>query len=271
MKNKKIIKKPTKTLKTSKTKVSQKPTKISKTSKTKEAVTIDKSPINNIKSKEDSKNISLSDSFTTELRVNTVSLTDEKFAEILSKIIKTYKKIKTNSGKIPNKKFLKLFANYDINDEMSNKIFNSLKDNNITIIPEDDGVDLTNIDDFKLEISNAAKKIGEIQGKKYIGSKESVSDGIKVFLSSLSSSRLLTQKEENELAKLYATGDEEQKQHVINQLVTSNLRLVIANAKRYLNSGLELDDLIQEGVAGLIKAIEKFDYKLNLKFSTYAT
>ena len=78
---------------------------------------------------------------------------------------------------------------------------------------------------------------------------------------------LLTKAQEIELAKRIERGDLEAKEKMIN----SNLRLVISNARRYQNLGLPLTDLIQEGILGLIRATEKFDWRRGFKFSTYAT
>jgi len=78
---------------------------------------------------------------------------------------------------------------------------------------------------------------------------------------------LLTKAQENELARAIERGDLRAKERLIN----SNLRLVVANAKRYQGHGLALLDLIQEGILGLIRATEKFDWRRGYKFSTYAT
>jgi RNA polymerase primary sigma factor len=92
-------------------------------------------------------------------------------------------------------------------------------------------------------------------------------DALQLFLREASRHSLLSREEEVELAQRIERGDLEAK----DRLVNSNLRLVVANAKRYQNQGLSLLDLIQEGVLGLIRATEKFDWRRGFKFSTYAT
>jgi RNA polymerase primary sigma factor len=92
-------------------------------------------------------------------------------------------------------------------------------------------------------------------------------DALQLFLREASRYDLLTREQEVELAKRIELGDLEAKERLIN----SNLRLVVANAKRYQNQGLSLLDLMQEGVLGLIRAAEKFDWRRGFKFSTYAT
>lgn len=93
-----------------------------------------------------------------------------------------------------------------------------------------------------------------------------VADSVDMYLSHIGKSQLLTAQQERDLAKRASEGDLEAKQ----RLVESNLKLVIAVAKRYLKSGLPFSDIIQEGNLGLIKAVETFDYTLGYRFSTYA-
>ena len=95
----------------------------------------------------------------------------------------------------------------------------------------------------------------------------STTDALQLFLNEAARYPLLTAKEEVELAKRVERGDDEAKAKMIN----SNLRLVVSIAKRYQGHGLCLLDLIQEGVLGLIRAVEKFDWRRGYKFSTYAT
>jgi RNA polymerase primary sigma factor len=92
-------------------------------------------------------------------------------------------------------------------------------------------------------------------------------DSLQLFLNEIGRYPLLTAEEEVELAKRIERGDLEAKERMIN----SNLRLVVSIAKRYQGHGLSLLDLIQEGVLGLIRAVEKFDWRRGFKFSTYAT
>jgi RNA polymerase primary sigma factor len=92
-------------------------------------------------------------------------------------------------------------------------------------------------------------------------------DTLQLFLNEAGRYRLLTALEEVELAKRIERGDKEAKDLMIN----SNLRLVVSIAKKYQGHGISLLDLIQEGIIGLIRAVEKFDWRRGYKFSTYAT
>jgi RNA polymerase primary sigma factor len=95
----------------------------------------------------------------------------------------------------------------------------------------------------------------------------STTDALELFLNEIGRYPLLTAAEEIELAKRIEAGD----RAALDRMVTSNLRLVVSIAKHYRGHGLSLLDLIQEGVLGLIRAAEKFDWRRELKFSTYAT
>nr|WP_314460456.1 RNA polymerase sigma factor RpoD [uncultured Clostridium sp.] len=95
----------------------------------------------------------------------------------------------------------------------------------------------------------------------------SVEDPVRMYLKEIGKVPLLSSEDEIELAKKIELGDEESKQ----RLTEANLRLVVSIAKRYVGRGMQFLDLIQEGNLGLIKAVEKFDYRKGYKFSTYAT
>ena len=94
-----------------------------------------------------------------------------------------------------------------------------------------------------------------------------IDDPVRAYLKEIGKISLLSSDEEIELAKQIEAGDEEAKR----KLIESNLRLVVSVAKKYVGRGMQLLDLIQEGNLGLLKAVEKFDYTMNFKFSTYAT
>ncbi|MFZ5822955.1 MAG: RNA polymerase sigma factor RpoD [Bacillota bacterium] len=94
-----------------------------------------------------------------------------------------------------------------------------------------------------------------------------IDDPVRMYLKEIGRVPLLSAEEEVELAKRIEQGDEEAKR----RLAEANLRLVVSIAKRYVGRGMQFLDLIQEGNLGLIKAVEKFDYRKGYKFSTYAT
>jgi RNA polymerase primary sigma factor len=96
-------------------------------------------------------------------------------------------------------------------------------------------------------------------------------DILQMYLKEIGKSKILTKKEEIELGRKIMEGSVLERQKAKEKLVQSNLRLVVSIAKRYIGQGVLFMDLVQEGSLGLIKAAEKFDYKKNFKFSTYAT
>jgi RNA polymerase primary sigma factor len=109
----------------------------------------------------------------------------------------------------------------------------------------------------------------DIEESTYVNSEVAAmtTDSLQLFLNEAGRYPLLTAAEEVELAKGVERGDKRAKDRMIN----SNLRLVVSIAKKYQGHGLPLIDLIQEGIIGLIRAVEKFDWRRGFKFSTYAT
>jgi RNA polymerase primary sigma factor len=109
----------------------------------------------------------------------------------------------------------------------------------------------------------------DVAGSTYVNGDLAVAttDALQLFLNEAGRYKLLTAPEEVELAKRIERGDKEAKDLMIN----SNLRLVVSIAKKYQGHGISLLDLIQEGIIGLIRAVEKFDWRRGYKFSTYAT
>ena len=149
----------------------------------------------------------------------------------------------------------------ELNLERMEQIFAFLEGNNVDIltITDDDGDDEILIND---DIEEDVEKI-DISVPDGI----SIEDPVRMYLKEIGKVPLLSAEEEIELAKKMEEGDERAKQ----KLAEANLRLVVSIAKRYVGRGMLFLDLIQEGNLGLIKAVEKFDYRKGYKFSTYAT
>lgn len=96
-------------------------------------------------------------------------------------------------------------------------------------------------------------------------------DILQMYLKEIGRKRMLTKEEELELGRIIQEGSEDEKKRAKTKLVQANLRLVVSIAKKYIGQGVLFMDLVQEGSLGLIKAAEKYDYRKNFKFSTYAT
>ena len=96
-------------------------------------------------------------------------------------------------------------------------------------------------------------------------------DILQMYLKEIGRKKMLSKTDEAELGKKIQEGNTKEREQAIKDLVQANLRLVVSIAKKYIGQGVLFMDLVQEGSFGLIKAAEKFDYKKNFKFSTYAT
>lgn len=125
-----------------------------------------------------------------------------------------------------------------------------------------DKFDIEEIEEFRKSLGDE-KSLGNVDD---LGS-DALDDPVRMYLKEIGQHPLLSPERERELAKLKQQGDK----HAFDILIESNLRLVVSIAKKYLGHGLSLLDLIQEGNLGLIRGIEKFDYKMNFKLSTFAT
>lgn len=163
----------------------------------------------------------------------------EKIEQIYDKIEELNIEITDRESVLPKDEEIIEVEEIDDEDELSNG--------------KDDDIDVDVDDDDKLEIKVP-------KGVK-------VDDPVRMYLKEIGNIALLTQEEEIAIAKRMEEGSEEAKA----ELAEANLRLVVSIAKRYMGRGMPFLDLIQEGNLGLMKAVEKFEYKKGFKFSTYAT
>ncbi|NLX63215.1 MAG: RNA polymerase sigma factor RpoD [Clostridiaceae bacterium] len=152
------------------------------------------------------------------------------------------------------------FEHVDMSPEQIEKIYETLEKLGIEIVPE------IGEEDFDV-IPFIDKEIEEDEDDLSLPEGISIDDPVRMYLKEIGKVPLLTSEEEIELAKRMEKGDEEAKK----RLAEANLRLVVSIAKRYVGRGMLFLDLIQEGNLGLIKAVEKFDFRKGFKFSTYAT
>src|SRR6188472_3166127 len=119
----------------------------------------------------------------------------------------------------------------------------------------------------RLEVVPAPAEVDDVDAVETEPTEPQTADPLKLYVRQIGDGPLLTPAQERELARLKDEGDEAAKR----KLIESNLRLVMSITRNYTRAGVPLLDLIQEGNLGLIRAVEKFDYKLGFKLSTYAT
>lgn len=162
---------------------------------------------------------------------------------------------------------LEYFDDMELTEEQMDKVIETLEHNKIDIlhiIENDTDMLLEDEEDIAIdeedEINLESVDLSVPEGV-------SLEDPVRMYLKEIGKVPLLTNEEEIELAKRIESGDEEAKK----KLAEANLRLVVSIAKRYVGRGMQLLDVIQEGNLGLIKAVDKFDYRKGFKFSTYAT
>ena len=186
------------------------------------------------------------------------------FEEKLSKLLEL---AKSKKNVLDEKEVLDAFAGEELTPEKLDSIYDFLDKKHVDVLKmsNDDDMDpdlFSEDEDADPEDEIDVEHI-DLSVPEGIG----VDDPVRMYLKEIGKVPLLSPDEEIELAKKIELGDEEAKK----KLAESNLRLVVSIAKRYAGRGMQLLDLIQEGNLGLIKAVEKFDYRKGYKFSTYAT
>ena len=192
--------------------------------------------------------------------------TKQKFEEKLKELLEMAKAKKNVLEDVEVKAH---FAGLNLEEEHMDKVYEMLDKNNVDLLihindEEEEPVDeeLLMADTEELEVDVDLENL-DLSVPEGVG----IEDPVKMYLREIGKVPLLSAEDEIELAKKMEEGDEEAKK----KLAEANLRLVVSIAKRYVGRGLLFLDLIQEGNLGLIKAVEKFDYRKGYKFSTYAT
>ncbi|MBR1523503.1 MAG: RNA polymerase sigma factor RpoD [Lachnospiraceae bacterium] len=191
---------------------------------------------------------------------------DEKFEEKLKGIVETGRK---KENVLESQEIIEYFKGVDLSEDDYDRIWETLEKNGIDVLkmtpPSEDDLDVD--DDIPPEEIDNEEEVDVENVDLSIPETVSIEDPVRMYLKEIGKVPLLSAEEEVELAKRMELGDQDAK----NKLAEANLRLVVSIAKRYVGRGMLFLDLIQEGNLGLIKAVEKFDYRKGYKFSTYAT
>ena len=209
----------------------------------------------------------------------------------LDELKEDYKGIAKKNGSIAQKDVMASLEHLDMSDDDMDELWDWFNAENIQIVEDDDIEELTATDDDDLDLldddvddvedEDVDEKDNDLDGddeEKPLsnlldvssfssGGNVQLNDPVKMYLKEIGRVPLLKPEDEPEIAKRIEEGDEEAR----NILISSNLRLVVSIAKKYVGRGMLFLDLIQEGNMGLVKAVEKFDYTKGFKFSTYAT
>ena len=158
-----------------------------------------------------------------------------------------------------------------LTEEEIDELFDWINEKEILSAPEEEELILGEADEADEDLSDEEEDGEEedYQPEPYRedGRRVQTSDSVRIYLQEIGEIPLLSAEQERDAAKRAAEGDEDARQ----LLIKSNLRLVVSIAKRYMKRGLSLQDLIQEGNMGLMRAVSKFDYTKGFRFSTYAT
>jgi RNA polymerase primary sigma factor len=178
-----------------------------------------------------------------------------------SRTLKIKKLLKTGheQGFVTYRDILAIYPNAEENIEELDALYAKLMEENIDVFEVGDEVVETKED----PLENLKKQLDELTAKEA----KSTADPVRMYLREIGKVALLSAEEEIKLAQAAEKGDKKAAQRLTN----ANLRLVVSIAKKYVGRGLTLLDLIQEGNIGLMKAVEKYDWRRGFKFSTYAT
>ena len=192
---------------------------------------------------------------------------EQEFSEKLQKLLEL---ARSRKNVLEESEVTRFFRGEVLRPEQLDRIYDFLDDNNVDVLRPEDGLDMD--PDFFLEQQeeeggdpDAEIDVNDLSLSVPEG--VSVTDPVRMYLKEIGKVPLLSAEEEIEYARRMDEGDEEARK----RLAEANLRLVVSIAKRYVGRGMQFLDLIQGGNLGLLKAVEKYDYKKGFKFSTYAT
>ncbi|MDS0815458.1 RNA polymerase sigma factor RpoD [Lacticaseibacillus paracasei] len=194
---------------------------------------------------------------TTASSKRTTKTTTKAFDDAVKAVIKDYKKKKQITEDDLTDKLVKPF---ELKSGAIDDLMQKIEDNGIAIVDENGEPAAISLKKQKKVSKKEMSDMSAPSGVK-------INDPVRMYLKEIGRVSLLTADEEVSLALKIEQGDQEAKQ----RLAEANLRLVVSIAKRYVGRGMQFLDLIQEGNMGLMKAVEKFDYRKGFKFSTYAT
>lgn len=226
------------------------------------------------------------------------ALKNKKFASVED--AKLYLEAMRDVGQdILQNEFMESISNLHLDDEATDQLFNWCEDNGINFVMDNDeedyeSEDADDLDEDEEDENSVEDEISQLEQTFANASHTKINDPVKMYLKEIGQIPLLNPKQEPVIAKAIQDGEDaraklaaepdlsDEEKEELNRisvegeqakqlLISSNLRLVVSIAKKYVGRGMLFLDLIQEGNCGLIKAVEKFDYTKGFKFSTYAT
>ncbi len=195
---------------------------------------------------------------------------DENASKFFDKLKQLLEYAKKKKNALDYQEINDFLADIEVTPEQIEKVYEFLESKGVDVLRE---ANFAEEPDFEMDMEPDPDALLDEEVEDYSKIDMTVPDGIsledpvRMYLKEIGKVPLLTADEEMELAKRMEEGDDEAKK----RLSEANLRLVVSIAKRYVGRGMQFLDLIQEGNLGLIKAVEKFDYRKGYKFSTYAT
>ncbi len=197
---------------------------------------------------------------------------DENMAKFHEKLKELLQYAKSKKNVLEYEEINDFFAELELGSEQMEKIYDYLEKNEVDVLREPAETEFIGPED-EIDVDESELALIEAESEDLSKIDLSVPEGIgledpvRMYLKEIGKVQLLNADEETDLAVRMERGDADAKK----RLAEANLRLVVSIAKRYVGRGMQFLDLIQEGNLGLIKAVEKFDYRKGYKFSTYAT